>query len=120
MATALLNKLISTKMSLASDKNVLKYYLDNSRYIRNVEEWIHLDGAGVADSGTGAGANKHRMVMYARDKRVLEAVNPVEFEQQAAQVEGFSFTIPCRAKVGGVKMYNPRAVLYADVSTKTS
>jgi hypothetical protein len=120
LATALMNRLISTKMSTASDKNVLKYYLENSRYIKNIEEWIYLDGAGVTDSGTGAGANKHRAVMYARDKRVLEAVNPIEFEQQAAQVEGFGFTIPCRAKVGGVKFYNPRAAIYADFSTKTS
>jgi hypothetical protein len=120
LATALKNKLSTTKMSQASDKTVLQYYLANSQNIRNIDSWIYLDQAGVTDSGTGALANKHRLVMYQRDKRVLEAVNPIEYEQQAAQIEGFEFTIPCRAKVGGVKMYNPRAVMYADVSTKTA
>jgi hypothetical protein len=120
LATALKNKLATTKMSQASDKTVLQYYLANSQNIRNIDSWIYLDQAGVTDSGTGALANKHRLVMYQRDKRVLEAVNPIEYEQQAAQIEGFEFTIPCRAKVGGVKMYNPRAVMYADVSTKTA
>jgi len=120
MATPLLTVLTQTKMSLASDKNVLQYYLDNSRYIKNIEEWIYLDNAGGTDSGTGAASNKHRMVMYKRDADCIEAVNPLEFEQLAAQLEGFEFTIPCRGKVGGVKVYRPRSALYADVSTKTS
>lgn len=120
MATPLMTKISSMKMSTASDTTILQYYLKNSRYVKNVEEWIYLDNAGGTDSGDGAASNKHRMIMYNRRPDTLEAVNPIEFEQQAAQVEGFEFTIPCRAKVGGVKIYRPREVLYADVSTKTA
>lgn len=120
LATSLKNKMSTTKMSQSSDKTVLQYYLTNSQNIRNIDSWIYLDQAGVSDSGTGSRPYKNRLVMYQRDKRVLEAVNPIEYEQQAAQIEGFEFTIPCRSKVGGVKIYNPRAVMYADVSTKTS
>jgi hypothetical protein len=120
LATPLMTVLSSTKMSQASDKTALQYYLENTRYVKGVEEWIYLDNAGGTDSGTGAASNKHRAIMYNRNPDTLEAVNPIEFEQQAAQVEGFEFTIPCRAKVGGVKVYRPRSCLYKDFSTKTS
>jgi hypothetical protein len=115
MAVSLVNLLSSRKMSTASDTTVLQYYLKNSPYIKNIEPWIYLDdGNGPQTSGY------HRTISYKRDKSVLEAVVPLPFEQFAAQVEGFEFTIPVRAKVGGVKLYQPLGMLYADVSIATS
>jgi len=99
-----------TKMSSASSISVLKYFLDNNPFIKNVDTWYALDDAGHT---TGY----DRAIAYARTAEVLEAVLPIQFEQFPAQQEGLEYVIPCHARCGGVKIYQPAAMQYADFST---
>jgi hypothetical protein len=51
---------------------------------------------------------------------ILEGVVPIEFEQFPAQQEGLDFVTPCHARNGGIKVYQPKAMQYADFSAKTA
>ena len=116
MATALYNIAATTRMSSASAVTVLKYFLDNNPYITEIDQWIYLDGAGASKDA----AASNRIICYSRNADILENVNPIDFETQPAQVEGFQYIIPCRGLVGAVKIYRPNAMMYADISVATS
>lgn len=135
LSTHLYRKAASTKMSAYSDVTVLQYFLKNNPFIKRVDQWYRLNGpnlyslidgtnpgAPVADSGTGVVANsaKHRAIVYPMSSEILEAVVPIEFEQFATQQEGLQFETPCHARCGGVKIYQPLAMQYADFSAKTA
>lgn len=87
-------------------QTVLKAFLENNPFIKNVAMWDKLTGAG-ADS-------KSRAVVYKRDPDVLEAIVPQLFTQYPAQARNLGFIVPCKARAGGVKIYHPLAVRYAD------
>ena len=112
MATALYNLAATTKMSSASPVTVLKFFLDNNPYITEIDQWIYLDNAGATKDSLPS----HRIICYSRNPDIIEAVNPIDFETQPAQVEGFQYIIPCRGLVGAVKVYRPNAMVYADIS----
>ena len=75
--------------------------------ITDVDFWHKLDLADAA--GTGP-----RMVTYQRDPEVLELVIPQEFEQFPPQARNLAFVVPCHARVGGVVVYYPLAIVYTD------
>ncbi len=102
-----------TKMSSASSITVLQYFLQNSPFIKQVDAWHKLDTAGHT---TGF----DRAIAYSRSAEVLEAVIPIEFEQFPAQQEMLEYVIPCHARCGGVKIYQPAAMQYGDFSLATS
>lgn len=109
MSQAMYTKAVMTKMSSASSVSVLKYFLENSPFIKRVDAWYRLDGAGNTTS-------HDRVICYPRAPEVLEAVLPIEFEQFPAQQEGLDYVIPCHARCGGVKIYQPGAMQYGDFS----
>ena len=88
---------------------ILRSFLANNPYIRNVDQWYRLTGAG------GGGTN--RAICYARSPDVLEGVMPMDFEQLAPQARNLEFVVPCQGRVGGVKVYQPAAMRYADFAT---
>jgi hypothetical protein len=85
---------------------VLEYFLTTSQYVKNVDVWNKLAGAGAASAD--------RLVAYRRDPEALELIVPQEFEQFAAQQEGLSWTVPCHARCAGVVAYYPLAISYGD------
>jgi hypothetical protein len=104
-----------TKMSSASSVSVLKYFLDNWGGPMKIDQWWALSSGNVPDV-----TSNHRAIAYCNRADVLEAVVPVEFEQFPAQQEGLEFVVPCHARCGGVKIYQPVAMQYGNFSTATS
>lgn len=96
----------STPLQSGSDTTILKFFLANSPYIKTVEPWEKLTGAGAG--GT------NRMVIYRRDPDALQLVIPQEFEQFPPEQEGLNSVIACHARIAGVQCYYPLSILYAD------
>jgi len=86
--------------------SILTYLLKFSPWIKNVDFWNRLDGAGASSTD--------RMMVYKKDPRVAQLVISQDFEQFAPQVEGMAFVVPCHMRVGGVKVRYPKAICYVD------
>lgn len=86
---------------------VLRSFLLNNPYIKNIDQWYRLTGA-------GAGGTTDRAIIYKRDPSVLEGVVPMDFRSEAPQARNLEFVVPCRGRCGGVKVYKPAAIRYAD------
>jgi len=107
-APAQFSLLASTPVGTDNNQmTVLKSFLLNNPYIKNIDQWYRLTGA-------GAGGTTDRAIIYKRDPNVLEGVVPMDFRQEAPQARNLEFVVPCRARCGGVKIYQPGAVRYAD------
>jgi hypothetical protein len=96
----------STPLQSGSDTTILQFFLRNSPYIKNVESWEKLAGA-------GAGATD-RMVVYRRDPDALMLVIPQEFEMFPPEQEGLETIVACHARTAGVQCFYPLSILYAD------
>jgi hypothetical protein len=86
---------------------ILQSFLANNPFITMVDFWYKLDTADAA--GTGP-----RMVTYQRDPEVLQLVIPQDFEQFPPQAKNLAFIVPCHARIGGVQVYYPLAIVYTD------
>lgn len=100
-------RLNNLQKSVASDKTVLQWYLENNPFIKNIDHWYLLDLANAALTGP-------RAVAYQRSPEVLGLIIPQEFEQFPPQAKNLAFNIPCHARCGGVKMTYPLAIAYMD------
>jgi hypothetical protein len=89
-----------------ADKTVLRFFLDNNPYIRNIDQWTKLTDAGAA--------GVTRLVCYKRDPEVLSLVIPQEFEQFPPQARNLEFVIPTHSRIGGVSVRYPLAMAYMD------
>jgi hypothetical protein len=89
-----------------TDVTALEFFLRVARFIKNVDSWEVLDGAGAG--GTD------RSVAYRRDPEVLEFVIAQDFEAFPGQERGLEVVFPCQARVGGVTLYYPLAMVYGD------
>jgi len=98
----------SMPMSLTgdADKTVLRFFLDNTPYIRNVDQWTKLNTAGALGVS--------RAVCYARSEEVLAGVEPQTFEQFPPQWRNLEAVIPTHSRIGGVRVQYPLAVAYMD------
>jgi hypothetical protein len=89
-----------------ADTTALTWFTKNNPYIKNVTSWHRLTGAGAS--------SKDRMIVYKRSPDVLEGVVPLVFDQEAPQARNLEMVTPCYAFCGGVKIYHPEAMRYAD------
>lgn len=89
-----------------NDVSVLRSFLNNNPFIKNIAPWQKL-------VGNGAGGT-NRAIIYKRDPLVLEGVAPLDFLSLAPQAQGFEMVVPCMGRAGGTKIYHPPAVRYAD------
>lgn len=89
-----------------ADSTALTWFLKNNPYIKNVTSWSRLTGAGAS--------SKDRAIVYKRSPDVLEGVVPLVFDQMAPQPRNLEMVTPCYAFCGGVKIYHPEAMRYAD------
>jgi hypothetical protein len=90
----------------ASTLTAMKWFLQNSPYIRNVVSWYRGNGAGASGADRG--------LIYKRDPTVLEGVVPLEFEALPPEAKGLEMVVPCVGRAGGVKIYHPEACKYLD------
>jgi len=98
--------LINQQRIVDTDTTVLKFFLSNNAWIRNVDHWYRLTGAGAG--GTD------RMVCYRRDPSKLELHIPQEFEALPVQERGLAFEVPTHSRIGGTVIYKPLSALYSD------
>lgn len=90
-----------------NDVSVLRSFLNNNPFIKNIAPWHKLTGA-------GAGGTTDRAIIYKRDPLVLEGVVCLDFMSLPPQAQGFEMVVPCMGRAGGVKVYHPAAMRYAD------
>jgi hypothetical protein len=100
------NVIAQKAFSADNEKTVLRAFLENNPYIKNVAQWHRLENAGAS--------GKDRGLVYRRDPIVLEGVVPQEFEQHPPQAQGLELVINTTARCGGVKVYQPLGMLYGD------
>jgi hypothetical protein len=98
----------STPMSSTgdADKTVLRFFLDNTPYIRNIDQWNKLNTAGAGGVS--------RAVCYYRSEEVVAGVEPQSFEQFPPQWRNLEAVIPTHSRVGGVRVQYPLAMAYMD------
>lgn len=99
--------LATTPFSVNDNRSILKVFLDNSPYIKNIDQWSVLDTGDAARTGP-------RAVAYLRSPEICGLVIPQEFEQFPAQPKNLSFEIPCHARIGGVSVHYPLGIAYMD------
>ena len=85
---------------------ILQSILQNSPFLQSIVPWYKLNNQGA--NGTG------RAIAFQRDSNVLEAVIPQEFEQLPPQARNYEFVVPCHARCGGIKVYQPNGMIYGD------
>lgn len=96
----------STPRSDNSDTTILKYFLANNPFIKQVE-WVNeLAGAGSAGSD--------RAVAYRRDPMALTLEVPSDFEQLEPEKRNLEYIIDCIESFGGVIIYYPLSIAFGD------
>jgi hypothetical protein len=98
--------LISTTVRPQTDKTVLRTFLDNQPYIKNVSWLNELKGAGAG--GTD------RMVAYRRDPEAFTLEIPMDITMEAPEQNGLEFTVAIESRIGGVLVYYPLSQAFGD------
>jgi hypothetical protein len=96
----------STPRSANSDTTILSYFLKNNPFIKNVDWLNELAGAGAG--------GVDRAMVYKRDARKVTFEVPQDFEQFPEQPKNLEWIVPCHSRCGGVIMYYPLSVAFAD------
>ena len=89
-----------------NSKTIMQLMKEANPWMKNVEYWSRLDTMGADGKG--------RIVVYKKDPRVLEFLVSQDFESFPPEVRGMQFTINCHARIGGVQLRYPRAMIYLD------
>jgi hypothetical protein len=107
LPTEIYNLLKNTPWSTANDgKSVLKLFLENNDYIKNVFSVPRMKGAGAG--------GLDRMAVYRRDPDALTLEIPQDFEMLEEQSRGLEYVTPCHSRIGGVIVYYPLSIAFAD------
>lgn len=105
LPTSLYGPLITERDDI-NGATLMSIFLANDPYIQNVFQSEKLE--------TASAAGGPRVVAYRRDKRVLEALHPQEFEQFPPQWENLKVKTICQGRTGGVAVYRPKSIVYMD------
>ena len=100
--------LISTLRIPDTNITVMKFFLENSPFIKSID-WVEE----LKDAGAGS---IRRVVVYRRDPDALTLEIPSDFEQFPVQEKGLAFKVPVHQRIGGVLFYYPLSAAYADVA----
>ncbi len=95
----------TTRVSDVSDTTVEEFFLRTNPGIELVT-WQRLAGAGAG------GAD--RIVGYYRDPDYIELNIPKEWTELPPQERNLEVVIPCHSRLGGVILYYPLSMVYAD------
>lgn len=96
--------------SALTGDSVLTVFKRNNPQIQSVTPWYKLDNVTTAQGGN----NKPRGIAYQKDPMVAEIVIPQEYEQFPPEMRGLTFVVPCHARCGGTKVYQPLGMKYVD------
>lgn len=103
--TALKARWRSLQLSTGSDYTLLRWIED--QYEVEVDSWYRLN---TADSAGTAG----RVIIYAKDEEVVSSIISQEPEQLPSVWKGLGWETIMHARCGGVRVENPKGILYAD------
>lgn len=95
------NYLTTARIDNTLEKTLLKQFMENSPYIRNVEVVNECAGAGI--DGTDV------MVFYRRDKKKLKAMIFEDFQFKAMERKGLGYQRPAYFRYAGIRNYRPFA-----------
>jgi hypothetical protein len=102
----LYNILKSKKVGVDSGMTVLKFLRENNPGVNfvKINELKNLGDSGTTD----------RIITYRRDPSKLEMHIPQDFEMLPPQERGLEFVVNCYQEFGGVTIYKPLSIAYAD------
>lgn len=86
--------------------SVLQWFLNNNPYIKQIQVWNKLKGAGVSSSDL--------FMVYKKDPDKLTLEVPQDFEQFPVQEEGLEYEVNCHSRTGGVIVYYPLSLAKGD------
>lgn len=105
--TTVFSRWRSKQLSTGSDYTLLRWVED--QYGVNVAGWNRLN---TADSAGTAG----RAILYTKDEEVVSSIVSQEPEQLPSVWKGLGWETIMHARCGGVRVENPKGILYADYS----
>lgn len=100
------NLIANTPRLSGSDKSVLDWAMSNNPHMKDLV-WVD------EMKGSGAGGTD-KMVVYRRDADALTMEIPSEFKQLPVQEKGLEYVVPTHHRFGGVLIYYPLSVAFAD------
>lgn len=90
------------RIGVDSNMTVLKYFLETSPYIKQVE-WVNeLKNAGTAGAEV--------IMAYRRDPMALTLEIPQDFEQLDVEQRNLEFVVPCHSRTAGILVYYPLSI----------
>jgi len=98
--------LVNSLVSTAGTKTIYEHILDSSPWLKNIQPWFALSGAGAGSTD--------RMMFYRRDPDALGIVVPWEFEMRSPQETKLVWEVYCHARYGGLVTYYPLSATYVD------
>jgi hypothetical protein len=84
----------------------LSFFLQTNPFIKNVDWLQELAGSGVD--------GKNRILAYRRDPLKLTMEIPQDYEQFEPEIEGLEYKVACHSRFGGVIIFKPMSIAYAD------
>lgn len=97
----------SKEVDTTNHETALSAFLRTSPNVREVIYWPYMDLADAQGDG-------ERILVYEKNPRNLKLVVPVDYEEFPPQADNLSFKIPCHARLGGVVVQRPLALMYVD------
>lgn len=101
-----LNLMANKIIDNANGMSVMKWIMENNPHIKDMI-WVN------EMKGSGAGGTD-KMVAYRRDPDALTMEIPSEFKQLPVQEKNLEFKVPVHQRFGGVLVYYPLSVAFAD------
>lgn len=106
LPTAAYNAIATTPYSTLQPETTMSVLLRTSPWIRSINSWYRLTGAGVSA--------RNRAIFYTRDPMNLQGQIPLEIMQHPPEQEALEFLVEMEARVAGVDVYYPLSGAYLD------
>lgn len=107
LPTSAYNLIATKRIGIETNMTVLKYFLETSPYITDVDKWVKLVGAG--------NGGQDRIIAYERSADKLEAVIPMDVTQHEPEKDGLEYVVDLESRYAGVVVYKPLSMAYADM-----
>lgn len=112
MPISLKTQLSNRRVGDGTSLTILKYYLENQEFIKEVESTYKAELAGDSDSDNDGDAT--RVVWYVKDPTRLEMLVSQPFEQLPPEARGTKVITLCHMRTAGLVVWLPSSMIYAD------
>jgi hypothetical protein len=106
LPTALFNIISTKRIGIDSTMTVLKFFLGSNPYIKDIDSLVKLTGA-------GSGAT-NRAIAFRRDAMKITMEVPLDVTSHEPEKSGLEYEVAMESRFGGVLIYKPLSVAYAD------